>query len=214
MTQETKDRILDAAEQLFGEQGVSGVSLRTITTAAEANLAAVNYHFGSKEGLIKAVLIRRIQPVNAERLAKLDALEAADATPELEPILDAFLRPAFDLSADPERGDFCAKLVGRVQAEAGPTFREVVHEQFQEIVARFTAAIARACPHLERHDLMWRFQFMVGAMAFTMTDSTDLFERSGGGCDPRSSEDATTQLVQFAATGFRAPVLANQENAS
>lgn len=214
MSQETKDRILDAAEQLFSEQGVRSVSLRTITAAAEANLAAVNYHFGSKEGLIKAVLARRIEPVNDERLRLLDALEADDATPELEPVLDALLRPAFDLNADPERGGFCSRLVGRVQADAEPTFREVVHEQFQEIVARFTAAIARACPHLQPHDLLWRFQFMIGAMAFTMSDSIDLHRRSGGLCNPRSSEDATTQLVQFAAAGFRSPVLAKKENLS
>jgi AcrR family transcriptional regulator len=207
MTQpETKERILDAAERLFSDLGIRGVSLRAITTAARANLAAVNYHFGSKDELIKAVLARRIEPVNAVRLQRLAELTAGDAVAELEDVLDALLRPAFELASDPDAGAFCTRLIGRVQTEADQTFREFCAEQFQDVAAQFTAAIAAACPQLEPRELTWRFQFMVGSMSFTLTDALDLHTRSGGLCDPHDADDATEQLVRFAAAGFRAPV--------
>jgi AcrR family transcriptional regulator len=202
---ETKDRILDAAERLFSEQGVRGVSLRSITSAAQANLAAVNYHFGSKDELIKAVLGRRIHPVNEDRLRRLDELTADGAEPTLEEVLDALLRPAFELSSDPTSGEFCTRLIGRVQSDAEPTFREFCREHFQLVFERFFSAIAATCPDVPPTELLWRFQFMIGSMAFTMSDAIDLRERSGGQCDPRSAGDATNALVQFAAAGFRAP---------
>ena len=207
MTQpETKDRILDAAEHLFSEQGITGVSLRAITSAAEANLAAVNYHFGSKEGLIKAVLARRIDPVNARRLELLDALEA-QRDPTLEEVLTALLRPAVEMSSDPTAGAFCSRLLGRVQSEAEPTFREFCADRFKEIVARFQKAISQSCPHLDAAALTWRFQFMIGALGFTLTDALNLHQRSNGLCDPRDAQDTTAQLVHFAAAGFRAALV-------
>ena len=92
----TKDRLLDAAEELFSSRGIDATSLRAITIAAEVNLAAVNYHFGSKDGLVKTVFLRRLEPLNNERLELLDALEisAAGAPIELEAILDAWVMPA------------------------------------------------------------------------------------------------------------------------
>src|SRR5580704_13248627 len=91
----TKDRILDAAERLFARDGFEATSLRAITTEASVNLAAVNYHFQSKEALVQAVIGRRMGPANAQRLALLDAYEAqaVDAPVPLEKIMDAFLRP-------------------------------------------------------------------------------------------------------------------------
>src|SRR5271156_1240304 len=90
---DTKTRILDVAEKLFGENGFDGTSLRDITTEADVNLAAVNYHFQSKDSLIDAVIARRIEPVNQQRLEMLDA---AGPNPSLEKILTAFLAPVLD----------------------------------------------------------------------------------------------------------------------
>src|SRR4051812_26133774 len=93
---DTRSRILDAAEDLFGESGLDRVSIRDITRKANVNLAAIHYHFGSKEDLITAVFERRIVPVNAARLAALGRIEkmAGKRVPTLENILDAFIRPA------------------------------------------------------------------------------------------------------------------------
>lgn len=97
---DTKDKILDAAERAFSENGYTGVSLRSIIGEAGVNLAAVHYHFGSKEGLLKAVILRRVGPVNAERLAMLDACEraAGGGRLEVEKVLEAFLVPTFRMA--------------------------------------------------------------------------------------------------------------------
>ena len=92
-SKDTKERLLDAAETLFGDRGVAAVSVRDITAAAGANIAAVNYHFGSKDGLLQAVINRRMEPLNAERLRLLDLVESAagDAPPTVEGVLHAFV---------------------------------------------------------------------------------------------------------------------------
>ena len=89
----TPDRILNAAEELFIELGYAATSLRAIANKASVNLAATNYHFGSKEGLLAAVIHRHIQPVNAERLRRLDILEDNLLPPSLREILEAFFFP-------------------------------------------------------------------------------------------------------------------------
>src|ERR1700752_3751032 len=102
----TKPRILDAAEALFMEHGFEATSLRSITAAASVNLAAVNYHFGSKEELFQTVLTRRLDPMNHARVGLLTRLEAEAAPRSLscEKILTALFVPALDLARDPERG--------------------------------------------------------------------------------------------------------------
>jgi AcrR family transcriptional regulator len=89
--QDTRERILDAAEREFAENGLQATSLRTITAAAEANLASVNYHFGSKDGLVKAVFARRLEPLNEARLALLADCEssAGGEPPRLERVVEA-----------------------------------------------------------------------------------------------------------------------------
>src|SRR5438876_7809850 len=103
---DTRSRILDVAEELFGELGLGRVSIRNITRKAKVNLAAINYHFGSKEDLITAVFERRVVPVNEARLAALDTVEksAGKRIPRLEDILEAFIRPALQSSLQRSRG--------------------------------------------------------------------------------------------------------------
>src|SRR3954447_25442612 len=98
----TRSRILDVAEDLFAERGLDRVSIRDITRKAKVNLAAINYHFGSKDDLIVAVFERRVVPVNEARLASLDVVEkaAGKRSPKLENILEAFIRPAIPSSAE------------------------------------------------------------------------------------------------------------------
>src|SRR5512134_142774 len=103
---DTKTRILDAAEELFMEHGFEATSLRSLTASAGVNLAAVNYHFGSKEELFQAVLTRRLDPMNLERIDLLTALEKAAAPRPVpcERILGAMLIPPLKLARDHERG--------------------------------------------------------------------------------------------------------------
>ena len=202
---DTKERILDAAEQLFGEHGPSDTSLRAITATAGVNLAAVNYHFGSKEKLIEAVLSRRLEPVNRKRLDLLDQLEEGGKQVELEDLLRVFVRPALELSNDPDAGVFCTRLVGRMQGDPSAQVRDIFKDQFKEVAERFLPAFAKACPHLGRGEVMWRVFFVIGAMAHTLMDSFDIKNYTEGLCDPRDVDATTEYLVQFAASALRAP---------
>src|SRR5260221_4491016 len=119
---DTRSRILDVAEELFSEQGFDRVSIRDITRKAQVNLAAINYHFGSKEDLIAAIFERRVVPVNEARLAALKAAQdSAKKNPRLEDILEAFIRPTVQCSfGTPKGGKAFSKLFGRCLSEPNP----------------------------------------------------------------------------------------------
>ncbi len=204
----TKDRILDAAESLFADHGFAGTSLRTLTTEADVNLAAVNYHFGSKEALFQEVFARRVGPLNRARLELLDACEnrSGNQPPSLEEILHAFLAPALRLSQDPAGGGAgFLRLMGRIYTEPGEFWKPVI-AQFEEVKNRFVTVFRRALPDLPPVELFWRMHFLVGAMCHTMVDTYRLEVISGGLCDPTDCDGTIDRLVTFAAAGLRAPV--------
>jgi AcrR family transcriptional regulator len=209
---DTRDRILDAAERLFAEQGFAGTSLRQITSTADANVAAVNYHFGSKEALIGEVFARRFEPINVDRLAWLDRLES-EGEPTVEQIVEAFLAPPLRVSQDPEHGEallHVAQMIGHGMSRLDPSIRDLLVEQFHEIVERFTHALARAIPGIPRDVLMWRFVFMIGTMAHTMSMCPHLERLSHGVCDPSDTDAMIRSMVPFVAAGFRSAVPARE----
>ncbi len=207
MAVDTKERILDVSERLFADRGFSETSLRDITSEAGVNLAAVNYHFGSKEALLSAILERRFRPINDKRIALLDQLEAAAGKPgpELEDILRAFLGPPFYAWA--EMGECVQKflkLVGQIHAEINEDVRAIFIDQFDVVLQRYTAALQRALPALGPDEVGRRSGFVVGAMAHTMIWGEQLGSRTGGTfSDPGQLLDS---LVGFAAAGMSAPV--------
>lgn len=204
---DTKRELLEAAERLFAECGIARSSLRAITQEAGANLASVNYHFGSKEGLIKAVFARRLEPLNRERLALLDrCLQEADGEPELECVLHALISPALQMMRDHEPGLKCfAQVMGRAFADPEEKVRSILLDEFREVRDRFAAVLAARLPHLSGEELGWRFHFMIGAMAHTAAGSL-LDTRYGvAPLDPSDVEGLTRKLVGFLAAGMRAP---------
>jgi AcrR family transcriptional regulator len=200
----TRTRILDASERLFAQEGY-GASLREITTAAGVNLAAVNYHFGSKEELLVAVVLRRIDEANAMRLAALDELEAKGES-SVEELVEVFLRPALAYAADKQgAGGHFMRLLARVHGDPdGPWRRVLASGAFDEVQTRFLAAFRAACPNLSERDLLWRLHLVVGAMVQTLLHPEVLLEISQGTCDPRDSEAALAQLVPFLSAGLKA----------
>lgn len=202
----TKEQILDAAERMFAENGIHAVSLRTIIAEAEVNLAAVHYHFGSKDALVEAVFERRVAPVNEERLAWLDRLEAEwDGPPPVEEVLRALVTPAIQLAMDPDRGRTFMKTCGRFYTEAGDHLQPIFDRLFNKIIERFVAAFRRACPELPPVELLWRVHFAVGVMAHTLLDSERLRRISGGACDPSDVGGVVERMVNFAAAGMKTP---------
>ncbi|HLX27748.1 MAG TPA: TetR family transcriptional regulator [Casimicrobiaceae bacterium] len=206
----TKGRILDAAESLFMEHGFEATSLRAITAAADVNLAAVHYHFGSKEELFQSVLARRLDPMNRERLDCLTRLEAkaAPAPVSCERILSAFLTPALALARDPEHGgkDFL-RLLGRAYADPAPFIRHFLSQQYSETIVRFKSAFARALPHLPSRELSWRLHFIMGALSYTLagTDALKLIAELNPH-ETSNDEVLLRRLAPFLLAGLTAPL--------
>jgi AcrR family transcriptional regulator len=206
----TKARILDAAEALFMEHGFEATSLRAITAAAAVNLAAVNYHFGSKEELFQAVLTRRLDPMNQERVDILTRLEneAAPAPLPCDRILSAMFVPALKLARDPERGgkDFL-RLLGRAYADPAPFIRKFLAGQYAVMIARFKAAFARALPDLPKKELSWRLHFIMGALSYTLA-GTDALRLIAELTPTESANDELLlhRLAPFLLAGLESPV--------
>lgn len=162
----TRTALLEAAGRLFAEYGVEGTSVRDIIKAAGANLAAINYHFGTKERLALEVFAGRLRPVNQERLARLDAIEAAarGRRPKLAAVLEALIRPA--LESPSEDSAHCMRLMSRCFQEPNPELKAFIEDEFAEIARRFDAAIRRAVPGLSKGDLFWRLKFFFGALHY------------------------------------------------
>ncbi|RMG47958.1 MAG: TetR/AcrR family transcriptional regulator [Acidobacteria bacterium] len=209
-SEQTRERILDAAEQLFSEQGLANTSLRAITRAAGVNPAAVHYHFGSKDGLIRELFRRRLEPVNRQRLELLERAErAAGGRPlPLETILECFLGPPLRLYSRPEHGHGrFLRTFGRLFSERSELVREVLTIQFGSIIERFLDAFARSLPDLPREEILWRLHFTVGAMAHTLGCPIGLVVISRGACDVERDVEATlARLIGFVAGGMRAPL--------
>ena len=206
---DTKSKILDAAEELFMEHGFEATSLRLITTAAGVNLAAVNYHFGSKEELFQAVLTRRLDPMNFDRMQLLSAYETAAAGKPLtcEKILAAMFIPALKLARDHEQGgkNFL-RLLGRAYADPAPFIREFLSNQYREMIARFRSAFSRALPHIPREELSWRLHFVMGALSYTLAGADMLKIISQPHPEEATNDELLLKrLAPFLAAGLRSP---------
>ena len=205
----TQDRILAQAETLFMVHGYEATSLRLITNGAGVNLAAVNYHFGSKEELFQSVLTRRLDPLNIDRLKLLDTLEAkyAPKSVPLPEILSAMFLPALQLGRDQSRGgkNFL-RLLGRAYVDPAPFIRNLLSEQYAPMIARFKAAFGKALPHLSRDDLTMRLHFVMGAMAYTLagTDALKLISTINPE-EPQDDSILLRKLAPFLTAGLQAP---------
>jgi AcrR family transcriptional regulator len=202
---DTKEKILDTAERLIGEQGYAATSLRHVIAEAGVNLAAVHYHFGSKEGLLDAVVARKVTPVNEARLAWLERVEAeAGGGPlEVEKVLEAFLIPTAEVAG---RSPDFVRLMGRMMAEG--LMPRIAEKHFQPTGRRFVTALRRTLPELPQEELLWRVHFMVGAMAHAMCGAP-IFAQAMG--DPAEMDRRMKRLVTFLGAGFRAPATAGKE---
>lgn len=209
----TRDTILDSAERLFAQQGYDGTSMRQITSAAGVNLAAVNYHFGSKEALVQAVLKRRLETVNRERLRLLDELlTQADGKP-LKPsqIVDAFFGTLLRLAASPDHdGKTFLPLLERTMTDPAGFLRALFADEYADVMQRYKNALFDALPDVPRSEIMWRFQFMLGATSYAIigTDTLRLVTgwESDAGDQPESPELLLPRLMSFLLGGLRAPL--------
>lgn len=208
MPSDTRDQILDTAERLFAEFGIDGVSIRTITAEARVNLAAIHYHFGSKEALVREVFVRRIDPLNRERLRLLDDLleRSRPQTPRLEELVRILVGPPLRLWLQADKGETFTRLCGRIYSESSGPLQTMFVDLFQEVVRRFSAAFEQAAPELPKTELMWRMHFVIGAMVHTLMQVgfvRQLRAQSGEGNEVEANIE---RLTRFATAGLRAPL--------
>lgn len=204
----TKDRILAAAEELFARTGVARTSLRAITALARVNLAAVNYHFGSKDGLVEEVYRRRLEPLNRARLANLARLERRRRKPSLEAILKAFMTPVASLARDPAQGGpTVMRLLGQSHAEAEAPFKTWFAGEYRRVLERYHAALCRVLPELPPEDVRWRLQFLVGALTYPVAERQLVELVAGEAIEPADVQLIVERLLPFVVAGFRAPPL-------
>ena len=205
---DTRSRILDAAEVLFMEHGFDGTSMRMITGSAGVNLAAVNYHFGTKELLIQEVFRRRLTDLNNARVAVLDQMEAEAGGAPLKPsrIVEAFFGTALRMAADVDGGGHTFMcLLGRTYTEPNEFVRKFLAEEYAECVERFLSALYRALPEVELKEILWRFHFMMGAMSYAIA-GTDALQLVTGKFDDEHPSRLAPRLMSFLLGGLRAPL--------
>ena len=199
---DTKQKILETAERLIGEQGYAATSLRHIIAEAGVNLAAVHYHFGSKEDLLDELILGKATAVNTQRLALLDRLEAElDSCPiPVDRILAAFFEPMMELGG---RNPQFVKLMGRMYAEG--LLPSVVAKHFHPTLLRFTQALRRSLPELSETELFWRLQFMIGAMSHAVCGPRQMTP-PGVAREEKPDFRRTIQLLMaFLTGGLQAP---------
>ncbi|MFT4676410.1 MAG: AcrR family transcriptional regulator [Patiriisocius sp.] len=198
----TQDCLLDAAEALFVEKGYAATSLRSIATRAKVNLAATHYHFGSKEGLLAAIVHRRVTPINKARLKALDTLEKTGSV-NVATILEAFLMPL----TTSEEIEHLPGLIGRIHSEPPSVIKPLLEKEFGEVAERFVGALGKALPGLPQEELFWRFHFLIGGMLQTLTLKIPL----GLGSSEDTYQEKFQRLIQFANAGFLAPAQSSGE---
>jgi AcrR family transcriptional regulator len=205
--QDRQTRILDAAENAIAELGFAGASLRHIVLEARVNLATVYYYFDSKRGLMEAVLKRRFGPLRQAHLALLRQFEqAAKGRPlTVERILEAMLLPPLRLMATASaKHQAVTRLIGRIVTEPNPQTQEMLTSQRAEVRVAFLKALRRSLPRAPLPDLLWRMEFVWGALAFTLCNPRKIEIESRGACNPANADKLLAEMIQFFSPGFDA----------
>ena len=195
----TRARILDTSVRLFSERGYSGTSLRAIADAAGTNLAATNYHFGSKAQLLETAFNHCIAPINEARIGRLDALLAAEQPPSVEAIVRALVDIRFTAGNAPHLQQFVARLFAEPKDLSIP----LLERAFGPTVQKFFTALRAALPEIDPRHLQWRLHFLIGSMIHLahFDAPLNLFDpdQTGPG---QAAGSGVEHLVQFVVAGI------------
>lgn len=201
---ETVERILDAAEVLFAERGFAETSLRTITSAAGVNLAAVNYHFGSKKALIQAVFVRFLDPLVTEVERQLDQMQASKAHLSVEDLLQLLARSVYDVHGKgSNRATAFLRLLGLAYTQSQAHLRRFLGERYGEAFQHYLAHLKPALPGATAEDLFWHTHFALGTAIFTLSNFDTLRAMAENEAGSRSNVDSIVKrLTAFMAAGL------------
>ncbi len=198
-----KQSLLDAAESLFAERGFEAISVRDVTQQANANVAAINYHFGTREGLVRWVVERHLVPINDERLARLEYLErkggAGKAAP-VEEIVEALVRPVATLVRKAELSErLCCQLLGRIFALPSESLSQAMNDQKRSVTERFARALGKSLPSLAPDELLVRLHWVVGALIHLLIEP----DATRGAPGALAVEVTLSRFIRFACGGLR-----------
>jgi len=202
----TRERILDAAEELFANKGYEGISVRQIMRKAEADVSLAYYHFKSKQDLFDQVMLRRVEFLNSIRLKALEAVEERhpDDAPTVEEIIDAFTHPLLDLlSREHDEWKYYFQLIAQIN-NSPEWGGELMTRYFDPLVRRFIEALSIALPNCDEADLYWSYHFLSGALTLTFAETGRIDNLSGGVCRSSDMEAINQRMPEFLAAGFRA----------
>ncbi|MEV0226783.1 TetR/AcrR family transcriptional regulator [Streptomyces sp. NPDC050704] len=202
----TRDRLLDTAERLFAEHGFAATSLRTLTEAAGANVAAVNYHFGSKEGLLRSVVERAMASVNGERLRLLEELGASGRKPTVEELVRAFVATGASIvERSGERGPAVARFLGRVMFEPDPAVRRLFGTEVAPVEGQYLDALQAALPELPPDEVAFRYRAMVGLLGLHQSNALDDLHPGRPKTVAGHTRTETDRLIALLTAGLQAP---------
>jgi AcrR family transcriptional regulator len=202
---QTPDRIVATAERMFADQGYRSVSIRSITVEAGVNIAAIHYHFGSKQELLEQIFDKRCAPMNEARLAMLaDCREEPGRPPMLEQVLEAYLRPSLIWPGDEQGARRFLRLRAVLAHEDVELSRDLISRHFNDVSRTFLAKLRELLPGLTEEELFWRFHFLLGAHYYTLSNPGRITVLSEGRVDPTHAETSLVYLVPFFAAAFRA----------
>jgi AcrR family transcriptional regulator len=201
-THETKEQIITVAERLFADNGFAGTTLRNVVNEAGVNLAAVNYHFGSKEELFRAVVARFARPVVEKEMSLLSELKARTELPSVEAILTAVLQPSLEILSEDQGTRLArARFMGRCRTEPEP-IQNIAAQEFAPITEAFLDLLQRVLPDQSRSQLWWKFDLVIAALIRVLTEAGQPYALLKSN-HPEHIRETTQQLVRFLSPGMK-----------
>jgi AcrR family transcriptional regulator len=191
----TRRKMIEAAEMEFADHGFDGASVRQIALRADVPVALINYHFGSKEGLYRAIFEMRAPMIVDQRIAGLRLAEMeSDPERKVEMIVKAVLVPNLHMRST-EKNSSYARILAREVSDPKSHDRKVIAEFFDPIAHKVMEAMREAMPDRTSEEINWGYQAMLGAMVYTMADTGRISRLSEGRCDPEDEMNTATHLV-------------------
>lgn len=201
---DTREEIITAALELFAEEGFETVSVRDVTKLAKVNLASVNYHFGNKEGLIREVTSRILDPMNLRRselLLKTIQENGGIENTSLKDILYAFLKPLIIPSESNSSHALLSKLAARHATKEDAEFPEITLTIYKDLLVAYVKAIYAKIPHLSPIEIRQRLVFTSGA-ALQHIMLAPMAAALTGEKDNTPKEQILEDIIDFTLNGF------------
>lgn len=203
----TRVRIIEAAEELFAGAGYEGASLRKIMANADVSISLINYHFGNKEGLLRAIFEHKAAPLNKQRHDLIQAAMDANPVPDLDDLLRGYFLPSFrDSLQRKPRADHFMRLVSRIGSDNSEIAREMMREFFDEFQRHFISALKLALPELDLENIFWRLHCLLCIITHTLNNPGRIYDLSEGQCDFHDVDYAFEHLLPFLRAGLQAPM--------